>query len=65
MRKKTLKGAALAAMAGCLLQFGGCLGGGPFGRMLWDGAMHVGWEFVTDNDAVFDLFEDGDVTAAE
>ncbi len=28
MRKKTLKLAALAAVAGTLLQFGGCLGGG-------------------------------------
>lgn len=27
MRKKTLKLAALAAVAGTLLQFGGCLGG--------------------------------------
>ncbi len=64
MRKKTLKGAALVTMAGCLLQFGGCLDlDSWWGRVLVDGALYTGWEYVLDNDAVFDLWESGDVVA--
>ncbi|MGB2985238.1 MAG: hypothetical protein WBE26_05090 [Phycisphaerae bacterium] len=65
MRKKTLKGAALAAMAGTMLQFGGCLGDSWWGRILWDGVIYAGYEYVLDNDGVFDLFEDGDVVVTQ
>ena len=62
MRKRTMKGAALAALAGTILGFGGCLGMDTWwGRILWDGALNVGWNYVLDNDAVYDLFEDGTV----
>jgi len=65
MRKKTLKAAAAATLAGMLFQFGGCLGGGgQWGRFLWDGALYAGWEFLLDNDGLFDLFEDGEPTPA-
>jgi hypothetical protein len=66
MHKRTLKGAALTAAAGCLLQFGGCLSlDSWWGKVLWDGALYIGWEYVLDNDAVFDLWEDGAVVAQE
>lgn len=49
MRKKTAKGAALTAMAGCLLQFGGCLAmDNLWGRALWDAAHYTGWEYALD-----------------
>jgi hypothetical protein len=62
MRKSTLKGAALAALAGTVLQFGGCLN---LNRILQYGAWYAALEFVTDNDGVFDLFESGTVAAAQ
>lgn len=55
MRKKTLKAVTIAACAGMLFQFGGCLN---LGNILTWGAVYAGFEFVTDNDAVFDLFGD-------
>ena len=58
------KGAALAALSGATL-FGGCLGDLNWQRLLWDTAIYAGTEWVLDNDGVFDLFEDGDVAAAE
>ena len=62
---RRLKGVALAALAGTILQFGSCLSlDNPWTRALWDGTIYAGWEFVGDNDAVFDLFEDGDVADA-
>ena len=67
MKKNTMKAAALAAAAGCLLQFG-CLNlGGLFNpqRLLQGAAMYALQEYVLDNDAVYDLFEDGGVVAAE
>lgn len=42
MRKKTMKVAVLAAMAGTLLQFGGCLGG-----LLQQAALHVVVDQIT------------------
>jgi len=35
MRRKSLKVAVLVAMAGTMLQFGGCLGGA--GKLFWTG----------------------------
>lgn len=63
MLNRMKKGAAVAALAGTMLYGGGCLGGGDswWGRILWDTAIYAGQEFVLDNDAVFDLFEDGAV----
>ena len=61
MKKNTMKAAALAAAAGCLLQFG-CLNlGSWWGKALYDGALHTAWDFVLDNDGVYDLWEDGAV----
>ena len=57
MRKKTLKSAALAVMAGCLLQFGGCLATDS----LWDAALYTGWEYALDGGIEgFDLLSGGD-----
>ena len=66
MQKKSLKVAAMAALAGTVFQFGfgGCLGNGFLGFLLREAALEAGLEFVLDNDAVFDLFEDGDPTVA-
>ncbi len=62
MRKKTLKCAALAALAGTVLGFGGCLGGDSWwGRIVWDGVLDTAWDYVLDNDAIYDLVEDGTV----
>ena len=59
MRKTSMKGAALAAMLGSLSLFGGCLNlDGLLGQVLVQSAV----EFAFDNDAVFDLFEDGAAT---
>jgi hypothetical protein len=60
MGKKTMKAAAMAAILGTVLQFGGC-----FGRIWQDllttGVSYAILEYVTDNDGVFDLFEGGNV----
>ncbi len=64
MRK--MKRATLAALCGAMVFGGaGCLGLGDswWGKAFWDVAVFTGLEFVTDNDGVFDLFEDGDLTA--
>ena len=64
MQKKSLKVAVVAALAGTVCQFGGCLGFGDgiWGRLVWDAAIYTGFEFVTDNDGVFDLFQDDATT---
>ena len=51
MRKKTLKRAALAALAGTLLQFGGCLGGGFLQQVM----MEIAAETVADMIPIPDL----------
>ena len=63
MRKKTMKGTALAVLCGMVFGgFGGCLGMDTWwGRILVDGALDVAWDYVLDNDAVYDLVEDGTV----
>jgi hypothetical protein len=58
MGKKTLKGAALAAVLGTVLQFGGCI---SWQTLMASAATYAGLEFVLDNDGVFDLFESGNV----
>jgi len=56
MRKMKL--AFITMVAGCMFG-GGCLGGLPWQSLLWGSALDVGLQFVTDNNAVFDLFADG------
>ena len=45
------------ALGGVALQFWGC-GSGWWQNFLVDGLVHTGLEFLTDNDGVFDLFQD-------
>jgi hypothetical protein len=65
MTKRMLKGAMLVAACGTMHHIA-CLGGGL--GWLWQiasGALpYVGYEFVLDNDAVFDLFQDDFGTGA-
>lgn len=69
MRKKTLKSAAMVVTTGMLFHSIGCLNWGGWtkwaGPILYDGALNVAWEYVLDQDGVFDLFEDGNVAAAQ
>ena len=57
MGKKTMKAAAVVALLGTVLQFGGCIGAiaSTFVRGL---PGYLVTEFVLDNDGVFDLFAD-------
>ena len=64
MTNKKVKCVMAAALAGTMLG-GGCLGNLPWQSMFTAAAISVGTEFFLDNDSVFDLFEDGDPTAAE
>jgi hypothetical protein len=63
MRSKRMKPVALVVLCGMV--FGGCCGclglDSWWGRIIWDGALDQGWDWVLDNDAVYDLFEDGNV----
>ena len=61
MRKRTVKMAAMAVLAsGCMFQFV-CLG--DWFNMAWRNLPgNIATEWLTDNDAIFDLFEDGNVT---
>ncbi len=64
MGKKTLKGVAVTALGGTVLGFGGCLDG-FWGWLVRDAAASAAYEFVWDNDAVFDLFQDDFGTGTE
>lgn len=66
MRKRTVKATAMTILAsGCLFQLG-CLNlGGLFSQGLAAIPVYAALEFLTDSDGVFDLFEDGNVAAAE
>ncbi len=47
------------AMGGIVLQFGGCpILGGLFSNLLENGVSFAALEFLTDNDNIFDLFND-------
>ncbi len=65
MDRKMLKSGAMLAAGGMMLGFGGCMGDGFLGFVLRDAALNTAWEFVTDNDAVFDLFQDDFGTSTE
>ena len=64
MRKRTVKATAMTILAsGCLFQLG-CLNlGGIFNSMLRSAPVYAALEWAADNDAVFDLFEDGGIAA--
>ncbi len=57
-----IKKIALAALAGGVVFGGGCI---PWRTVVVEALIGTGLEWATDNDAVFDLFEDGNVTAEE
>lgn len=57
MIKKNLTKIAVVVCAGTILQFGGCFGG-LFNRTLQALPAGIIADFVTDNDGVFDLFQD-------
>lgn len=58
MKSKTVRMAVLVGLLGTVLE-GGCLGSGWWRQALISAAVYTGLEFVTDNDSVFDLFQDG------
>lgn len=66
MGKRLMKVGAILAAGSVMLGWGGCLGGGNswWGRIASDVALNVATEFVLDNDAVFDLFQDDFGTGA-
>ncbi|MCP4589563.1 MAG: hypothetical protein GY842_02340 [bacterium] len=65
MAKRTLKVALLAAVCGSMLGWGGCLDGDSWwGYVVRDAALSATYEFLWDNDAVFDLFQDDFGTGA-
>lgn len=66
LQMRKIKKGMLAAMVGSALFFGGCLSlDGIWGTVLWGSAISVATDFALDNDAVFDLFEDGEPTATD
>lgn len=56
---------ALTAVGGIMLQFGACLGSGAWRYVLTDAALSAAYEYVWDNDAVLDLFQDDHGTATQ
>ena len=66
MTKRMLKGAMVVAACGTMFHSAGCLG--SVGKWIWEGVAgalpYVAYEFVLDNDAVFDLFQDDFGTGA-
>ncbi len=56
MGKRTVKATAIAALTGCLLQFGGCYGDSWFGQLLSAATLSVGYDYIWDTEAVLDLF---------
>ena len=62
MKISKTKSIALAVLTGGTVLGGSCLGGLPWQQILWYSAIDQALEFTLDNDAVFDLFEDGNVT---
>jgi hypothetical protein len=58
MGKKVVKIGVLLVTGSMMLGWGGCLGDGWWGWLVRDAAASAAYEFVWDNDAVFDLFQD-------
>ena len=66
MTDRTARILRLAAVGGTVMAFGGCLGGGNWWqRVATDAAVNIGYEFLLDNDAVFDLLQDDFGTGSE
>ncbi len=65
MKSTRVKFGAVAALTGVLCGFGGCLSWDTlWGKAFWGTAIYTGAEYLLDNDAVIDLFEDGAIDAA-
>lgn len=58
MGKKLMKCGAILGAGGTMFAFFGCLNGDAVRFVLTDLALGAAGEFVFDNDAVFDLFQD-------
>ena len=58
MGKKMLKSSVIVATSGAMLGGFGCLSDSWWGVVLQDGFMDTAWDFLLDNDSVFDLFQD-------
>lgn len=58
MAKILIRRFCMMAALCTLFQFGGCLSRGVGSEFLLDGVRHVGFEWLLDNDAIFDLFAD-------
>ena len=63
MKISKTKSIALATLVGGTVLGAGCLGSLPWQKLLWSAAVNTGLEFVLDNDAVIDLFPDGNADA--
>ena len=55
---KRMFGILVVAAVGGAVAFGGCLGSGSWKHVATDAALSTAYEFLLDNDAVFDLFPD-------
>ncbi len=62
MKKKIRRSLIAVMMLGSTLVFNGCLSTDFFKRTLEATVTYGALEFLLDNDAVFDLFEDGATT---
>ncbi len=62
MLKNAKKLALIGLASGVMFQWG-CLGV-SWRQVLWTTALNQVGEFLLDNDGIFDLFEDGNVVAA-
>ena len=63
MMGKMTKVLCMVAVGAVALNWGGC-GIGSWQKIAQDAALSTAWEFLLDNDAVFDLFQDDFGTAA-
>ena len=57
MAKKSFKVGLVIALCGAVLPTS-CVWPGGWSGFIWSGLLDVGWDFVLDNDAVFDVFQD-------
>ena len=59
LSKRAIRSAGFAVLLGSIFAFNGCLSADFFKRTLESTVTYGALEFLTDNDGVFDLFEDG------
>jgi len=62
MMGKMTKVLCMIAVGGMAFHLGTCI---PWQKVAQDAALNVAWEFLLDNDAVFDLFQDDFGTGAQ